>query len=227
MILEDEDSKIRRNLVMVSGAILCSSWLGVQLTAFFEKLLPAGTQAPDMWKLWVVELAVLIYLGIRYRFSEEGAKYVITAKEELNTIRRHRATDYAQSEANRLTKTGIESPIFQGELSELISHWNKDHAQAVSGPRPKMMVSLIEQTDSPWNFTIGVSAYWDTAGGGSTSTSGNTVKVQILGGARRRIELVSRIHLWAYTESSIRYLVPVLMGLAAALVLVANVVSKF
>ena len=227
MILEDEDSKIRRNLVLVSGAILCSSWLGIQLTVFLEKLLPAGTQVPDNWKFWVVELALLIYLGIRYRFSDEGSKYVITAKEELSTIRRHRATDFAQSEANRFTKTGIESPIFQGEMSGLLSDWNDGGAKGVAGPRPKMVLTLIEQTDSPWSFTVGVSAFWETAGGGSTSTSGNTLKVQIKGGVRRRIEFASCLHLWVYTESSIRYLVPVLLGLLAVLMVVANVASNY
>lgn len=224
-ILEDEDTKIRRNLVMVSSAILVSAWLHIPLLGVWDKLFQVSK--PDDWKVWVVEFALLIYLGLRYRFSDEGSHYVTTAASELDTIRRHRATDFAQSEANRLTKTGVESPIFKGELSTLISHLTKDRPQVANDMRPEMLVTLVEQSQSAWEFTIGVAASWDTKGGGSTAHSGNTLKVFIEGRARWRVECMSRLHLWTYTESSIRYLVPVFLGLLATLVLLLKEVTAF
>lgn len=212
---------------MVSGAVLCSSWLGIQLTVFLEKLLPAGTQVPDNWKFWVVELALLIYLGIRYRFSEDGSNYVIKAKEELSTIRRHRATDFAQSEANRFTKTGHESPVFSEGLGKLTNDLKTARPQINASARPTLLVNLAQQTDSPWKFKIGVTAHWDLDGGGSSTSSGSMIDVHIEGLSRHRIESMSHMQLWAYTDSSIRYLMPVLLGLAATLAVVTNVVSSY
>ena len=211
---------------MASSAILVSAWLQIPLLGAWDKLFQVSK--PDDWKVWVVEFALLIYLGLRYRFSDDGSRYVTTAASELDTIRRHRATDFAQLEANRMTKTGVESPIFKGELSTLISSWTNYRPQVTPDMRLKILVTLVEQSQSPWEFTIGVAASWDTEGGGSTSYSGNTLKVSIEGRLPKwRIELMSRLHLWAYTESSIRYLVPVFLGLLATLVLLLKEVTAF
>ncbi|MES2973276.1 MAG: hypothetical protein V4757_06690 [Pseudomonadota bacterium] len=74
--MDDEDDKIRRNLVVVSATILIAAFLEVPQSALLSTLVGKEGSSIPQWKFWAVGCALLAYLGARYRFSHEGQKMV-------------------------------------------------------------------------------------------------------------------------------------------------------
>jgi hypothetical protein len=222
--MADEDDKVRRNLVMVSSAILISAWLEVPFAAFIGKLVDISYVKPDSWKVWVVGFFVMIYLALRYSFSSDGSDYRTSVKSEIDMLRRHKAVDFAQSQADSFTNTGKEPVVFRGELGGLIANVQ---AERPASHRPKMKVTLAEQRDTPWSFKAGIDFEWPTTGGGFTSCSGNTLDVLIAGRQRWLVEAKTQLHCWVYSESSIKYLVPVVLGLSATATLFGKVIQAY
>lgn len=103
-MIDDEDQKARRNLVMFSSGVLLLAWLEIPITVVVAKLgdaLPAISPV----RAWSAALIVLFYLAFRYHFNGEG-------KETLNRLQKR----YAQ----RLQR-GVEA-VLQNEGRGLVFH---------------------------------------------------------------------------------------------------------
>ncbi|QRF60239.1 hypothetical protein [Variovorax paradoxus] len=77
-MVEDEDAKVRRNLVAVSSVILLLAWLDVPLSAIAGRLLgekpESATFVLPAWKVWLAGLVLLNYCLVRYLYSDEAEK---------------------------------------------------------------------------------------------------------------------------------------------------------
>jgi hypothetical protein len=70
MDVDDEDDKIRRNLVVVSGGVLLGFIAGLPEGALIERVLGAK-DALNPARFWLAVLLVVLYLSYRYRFSRD------------------------------------------------------------------------------------------------------------------------------------------------------------
>ena len=102
---------------------------------------------------------------------------------------------------------------------------DKDYANAIN--RPKFFLTLIEQIKYPWKFRLSVATTWERPIGGSISNSGETIEITVSGWDKFQIEARSLVHVWAYSKSSVQYMVPVLMGLTAAAVLTVKAILAY
>lgn len=67
-----DDDKARRNLVLVSAAILLTGWLGLPLTDIAERVLNIKTAGKiDPFRAWLAVMAVMLYLAYRFTFSPD------------------------------------------------------------------------------------------------------------------------------------------------------------
>jgi hypothetical protein len=71
MSFEDEDSKIRRNLMTASSAVILLWFFQVPLSRYVSSVLKNPDWTAPGWKVWLVVLAVLFYLALRYRFTDD------------------------------------------------------------------------------------------------------------------------------------------------------------
>lgn len=226
--MEDEDSKVRRNLVMVSSTILLAAWLGIPISRLLEKALPGSGVTQEPWRFWVAEFAVLIYLAVRYRFAEEGWNYQTTGKAEFETILRQKILQLAQERADSFTKNGEESSIFQGQLVNSVAEASVRPDSTTRQGRPRVFVTLYEHKNPPWEFVVGVSFNWyGTDGSLEGSHSGKPIEVLIYGLDRIQINFKSRLHFWTYSSASIQYLIPVILGLTAVVGTLCKVFASF
>lgn len=94
--MDDEDSKIRRNLVAACGIVLSLAWLDIPFDTVASRIL--GEHPKDFvlppWKAWIAILAVLAYLLVRFRFSvdlENGEQDIeaVRAKTYQILYKRH------------------------------------------------------------------------------------------------------------------------------------------
>ena len=228
--MEDDDLKVRRNLVLVSALVLVFAWLGIPFSAVIGKLIATTSVYPEDYKVWLVGLASLAYLGLRYSFSNEGVKSSKELQDEIKRMLVSKAISMAQRKANYLVRTGKEPSIFSGKLTEYVRGRAKDlgsvkeHLDLPTSIR----MSMQEYHLAPWNFYMNAELAW--ASGGkmeAASSGGNSIEVKIAGFDRLLINVWTRLHVFAYSESSIRYLAPALLGIAATFVLVGKILAAY
>ena len=79
-MITDEESHVRRNIVVVSSGILVASYLQLPASWLLAAILPKEMPPIEAYKLWGVGSAVLLYLAMRYKFSPEAK----VAQEEID-----------------------------------------------------------------------------------------------------------------------------------------------
>lgn len=121
-MFEDEESKIRRNLLAVSAAILLFAWLNV----------PTGTVAKrifgdtENWVLsparfWPPVLALLFYLAARFQYCDEFSKAIARFREELFNAQHDVRTRFFHLTLERFARTGTDSSVFANCLSAMFN----------------------------------------------------------------------------------------------------------
>lgn len=71
--MDDEDSKIRRNLVVASTLIVLAWWLRLPMDKLSEKLFGVSSAPGLEWRVWLAAIVVLLYFLHRFRFAGEAA----------------------------------------------------------------------------------------------------------------------------------------------------------
>lgn len=67
-MIDDEDGKVRRNLVVYSTLVIVVTFLGIQPMQILLKLVGHDQGQVEAWKAWAISAAVLMYL--KFRFSK-------------------------------------------------------------------------------------------------------------------------------------------------------------
>ena len=89
---DDSDDKARRNLVVVSAAIVFGAWLKLPEKAIAARVF--GQDASDVlqpWRLWAAALALLAYVLWRYRFAPESTLAWQRLKNDFGLLARQKA----------------------------------------------------------------------------------------------------------------------------------------
>ena len=105
----DDDDKIRRNLVMASTAILILAWLDLPAGLIAQRLLAVpGSDATVVQpvRIWIATLAVMAYLGVRYRFREGQEKYVQAVGDEALQNLRWKLASLLEDRAGKTISSG-------------------------------------------------------------------------------------------------------------------------
>lgn len=227
---DDTDEKIRRNLVVASALILLSAWLDIPFSAFLAKLIEPARAAPEVYKFWAVGFAIMAYLGLRYYFSAEGEEYRTRTVVELDAMRRKKALILAQKQADRFTKNGSEPQVFNGLLTQFAT----DRTTSISGAsdpmglgRPKMRLSFYRADPSPYTFAASAECVWNSDKGTASSSGGTCIEVNVEKLQKISVDWASRVHVWTYSESSIRYLIPVVLALCAVASLFMKIIASY
>lgn len=229
--MEDEDEKIRRNLVALSALILIAAWLEIPFSAVVAKFVDGGHIAPEAYKLWVVGFALLIYMGLRYSFSPEGARYESAIQDDLRRMQLDMALNMAQRQVDAFVKSGAEPAILVGNLKQI----SREHAARMQRVNKagdeeglsRIRISISEHRDAPWHFLIRTSWEWSGEKGPAASSGGQPIEVNITGRYRLFIEMTSLLSTWTWSASSIRHLAPAALSFCAASVLCAKVLAAY
>lgn len=118
-MIDDDDLKIRRNLVIFSALVILAEWFDLRLGQLAANVLRLEADL-DPLKLCIAALATLAYLALRYKdaalFGEK--KYSDVVDEDLARITPTVITHYAQFMANLYFWTGYEASIFVGGIGK-------------------------------------------------------------------------------------------------------------
>lgn len=76
--MDDEDSKVRRNLVLACTLVVLAWWLGIPFDKVSDRFLGFAPSAKTFeWRVWFAAALALIYFALRFRFSEDHQKAVL------------------------------------------------------------------------------------------------------------------------------------------------------
>ncbi|WP_431106639.1 hypothetical protein [Variovorax paradoxus] len=121
--MDDEDSKIRRNLIAVSSVILVLAWLKVPLDLVGERLLGVASKEGfnlSAKRVRAAALVLLVYLTLRFRFSNEQQEGMKTLRAEYVGAERRTLKRWLALELACFTRFGWKMPVL-GDPRERIS----------------------------------------------------------------------------------------------------------
>lgn len=222
--MDDDDNKVRRNLVVASALVLGAAWLQVPLADAAEKLLgikPDG-QTLSASRLLVAVIAVLLYLGLRYRFSREARHLRRAIRRERGLIHQRRAHKMLQRLAARFSRTGKDSLVFFNELHTAANRelsGRKKHGTWKEGMHLTIKVQRNLQFEDPYKGGFWPSYSWhngpDYMGGGD---GGSLIGFQFVGFAKLFLVMSVYIELVLYSRACGQYIIPIFTWVAALLV---------
>lgn len=235
-MIDDDDAKIRRNLLVFSVLVLLAEWFDLQLGQLVRKTLQLETEL-DPLKLCMAALATLVYLALRYKDArlDENRKYREIVDADLAAITPTVALHYAQLMANLYTWTGFESSIFLGHLKTHINRRASGMGFAADAPRPKIwlsgdrqdevgqMFSMSENPKVTGQWEVGVSLGWNHGTAQGASSGGVPLAVEATSVHRCLIWAYSRAWWFFYCEAAVRARMPILFGIAAVTILCEKV----
>ncbi|MDP2033161.1 MAG: hypothetical protein Q8K29_07075 [Polaromonas sp.] len=235
MIYDDDDLKVRRNLLVFSALIILAEWFNLRLGQMAAKALRLDAEL-DPLKLCVAALAILAYLALRYKDAVlfGAKKYSEAVDDDLARITPTVITHYAQFMANLYTWTGYQAPIFVGGIGKHTADKAEGMGEAVAkARRPRIHLTLSDvrasersqaSDESPKSdayLTMSTTVIW-TAG---SSSGGYGLFVQSVGVHQTLIWLYSRIWWFFYCEAAVKARLPILLGLIASGILLMKIVA--
>lgn len=230
MPFDDDDSKIRRNLVVYSALVLTLAWLELPLGMILELVLPEGFSRPPDYKLWTLGFVILAYLGIRFSFAAEARNFRDSAERTAKNLQLYKCRKLVYFASYLYTQIGLDSHVIPGGFDAFLKRIDPRIIPEgeVKLKRPRLQFAISIREGEPWNYDTTVKVVWGKQGRFSAVQSGGIAAQVEIQGLVKFIALIwARTHAWTYTEHAIQYLAPIFFGLAATLVLWSRVVQAY
>jgi hypothetical protein len=231
-VADDEDEKIRRNLVAASFLTIVSAWFDIPFIKLAIKALDSDVVAIPEWRLWVAGLSVFAYLLYRYRFSKEGNAYVYAVLEEVRKQHFLKVGSFVERQAQRFERTGAEHKIFGGALSSYLAsakeEWQSDHPEDAGKGNTTLSVVIHERKSTIWDMTISIRV-------NRKLVNGVTLKKELqavpLSKPTVRLSWAMSSFAWLHTlgfsEASVRNVIPVWMATVAIFVFIWRICQGY
>jgi hypothetical protein len=155
-MLDDDEQKIRRNLVVFSVAIILVAWFDIPITSLASSILRTNGSTPPVHisslKAWWAALAILSYLAFRFRFTSEIEQM---ARETLDTFA-NRRKQAAETVAYALKHRG-QDPSEWPELADQVeAHMAKRGEKAMYPDRGPFVELMHCQSKPPYRVARAV-----------------------------------------------------------------------
>lgn len=105
--MDDEDSKIRRNLVVASTLVVLAWWLRLPLDKLSEKMFGVSSAPGLEWRVWLAAIVVLLYLLHRFRFAGEAAGAFVQWRNSRSNLRQELIQRHFEKRMATYTKNGL------------------------------------------------------------------------------------------------------------------------
>lgn len=221
--MADEDDKVRRNLVVVSGVILATAFLELPVSGVIDLFAnaPEPFKAIPQSKFWAIGLTLLAYLLSRYRFSADGKDMV----QVVTQTRENEETKLRQGELWRARREFNSNGTIRPSISELRTPVEELRTNADLIRETPLGLEL--KFNEPWNSLgdltkIPFSFSSDQANFGNKGVFGATFT------GTQKIYFKCRAMLigYAYSEGAIQKLAPVIFASLAVITLWFRIASR-
>lgn len=221
--MDDSDDKVRRNLVVFSALVLAAAWLEHPELWLLSSLMVDSAAPPPAWKVTVLALCVQAYLIARYWFSaaHEVGRNVMGKDWDriLNRLRTQMITD--AFEKYHLTK---KQPAFiVDDLKEAV---RKDLAEWSSTPDQSQLefISIAITLQNSWEGRVVADRRISGDKRTGQKSGGNYFHLKIPSGIKMKLKLRVLFRQIIFTQTTVEYLVPIVLAAAASSVLVQKLI---
>lgn len=224
-MVEDEDGKIRRNLVAVSTAILVLAWLDVPLAAVAARLLGEKAEGSQYvlspMKVWTATAALLLYFILRFRFSDEAT----AAFASLGQTQSERYANLFWRHLRGLAKSAEAGQLPAGELRSAIESMTaragerQGRSDEYKARRPKVRFGLT--TSAPkvgLDHNLTVMLQWHLDGQSEPNSTNSGVRYTMPATLHRKLRLLAWGYAAIYSKGSLSLIWPVSLAAAAVTV---------
>ncbi|MES2247601.1 MAG: hypothetical protein V4645_09985 [Pseudomonadota bacterium] len=164
MDIDDEDSKARRNLLVVSTAMILVWWLDVSADKVSARFLGLDASGPGFeWRVWLAMTVALFYFALRFHFSKAHVAHVKSLRIDLLRIAEIQLTKWLRLE-NNLRLRFVWMPTVLGDAFGLfMERAGKSIAQGhgLTEPLPVVRISVpaanyqtVAYTDGSQRMTL-------------------------------------------------------------------------
>jgi hypothetical protein len=218
-MIDDDNDKVRRNLVVASSIVIIFAWLGVSEAVFIEKLI--GNQLVLLnWKISALFIAILTYLSLRYRFADTTKKEYGRLVGEWNAILANNVDKRIHQLLRIFTKKRQDVDIFSPKLSEYV---NSQITDKVFGETRDWHLILLQHTSmqpkDAWSGELCMAIDLRDADGYIKRVGGNKVEYSFQGYERYRLIAISSMRLLTYTKGAIDFIAPIAFAITAFMIL--------
>lgn len=226
-MIEDDDDKIRRNLVLISSLILICGWLGISEVSFIEKFISQPLSF-ETWRVTVLFLFILLYLTLRFRFADSTRKDSGRLIAEWNNIILNGIDSRIKKLFKAFTKKQKDTNVFIPKLSDYVKVQATDN---VVSDRADWKLASLEATrveaKEKWSgeVSMAISLFTDD-GYTSSRAGGNTIGYSFVGYERYRLMTISFIKLVTYTKGAIDFIAPIVFAVTAFLFLICKLLKE-
>jgi hypothetical protein len=228
---EDDEDKVRRNLVVFSAAIIAVAVFELPIADMARALVnPHGI---GNWQLkspraWWAALAVLAYLWLRFHFSKDG-------RESVGKMIEAQSSDLARRQSAYLE--GIARAAMAGEpdyksVVDSIAALKEQHVANARARHPHHTFSdpsydLGHSSAAGWRGSSTFNFRVLSVGGASPAMYNQEWKVDVpfSPGARLRLTLATFARAWLWSGTALVYFVPLGLAVIAAGVCVAKIAA--
>lgn len=223
----DEDDKVRRNLVVFSGAVLVTNYLDISISKLATENFKLGDVPLDPYRVLCLSLVILVYLAVRYRFSEEGIKYSKTLKSEWETLCVERTQRWSRLAVMLYLKRGTElRGVFPADVADILKATSAAAYQANDGVLPDISDLTIGNSSAgpkPWIYTAFMRFQWTAISSEKPLSTEGTVDIHFSGLPLLALKVTTTLQTWFYSKASIHALVPAVVGSLAGITLLIRV----
>lgn len=214
LVVDDEDGKVRRNLVVGSAVLLLGTWLEVPAKVVADRLAGSSLDGHlSAGRLWFAVIVVLVYMALRYKFcgtvEAEGDRLAGTWK-----VRRIDAImAILTRELDRWATLGASLRHFEPRLVEI--EQSERRVNSADGFR-LLRVELSRSGDLEFSGRVGLTFIWlnpdqDESATPRHATGGTSVSYSISRLKRLQIEMAAAAESFSYSKEAVEYLAPWVM----------------
>jgi hypothetical protein len=219
-LVDDEDNKVRRNLVAASVLTILAAWLDIPLVKIAFKLIDADASSAQEWKILAAGLAAFVYMLMRFRFSTEGFAYVQSVRDEYQKSLYLKSGWLVEYYSRKFIRGGSEHAIFGGGLSAAMRDVRKcfaeEHPDEKSSQISSLKVRVSARGTDTWDFSIEVTSWVQVLGRASSSREFAPFKLRPPGEIfEKLVEVWAWAHTLSFSEASVRNVFPVWMATVA------------
>lgn len=217
--MDDDDGKVRRNLVVFSSLILASAWLNHPELWLVTQLLTPDAARPPAWKVTTLALAVLVYLMARYWFSPAHEDARMSMGHDWHRIKTRIRDRILIRGVERFHKTHKQLTFITTNMDEYVRE------QAVNWGDYRDEKFLLKfstvhiQPRNDWGGELHTTREITGDARAELASGGVALTYEFPLGMRRLIRLRAAINQLFYSRTAVEYFTPIALSASAFVVL--------
>lgn len=213
MPIDDEDPKVRRNLVAFCALLLLFAWLQIPVSAITAKYFD---KTPiDPLRLWLAAAVTLAYLYLRYHFTGGGGKAISLLQRLRAEALDRLVSELVHRKYNDATSVQLR-PDLDAILDDARVKARIQHADTDLNPRLLKVHAWRPDKEDKCEGEIELVFIWTTKGQSSFTTVSTAIQYALRSRTRLWTQLRAFWTSWVFSEGSLLHLAPILMSAGAA-----------